>query len=230
MSKWLDAIGSSLTTPFQFGVGGSGWRSSSGILQARNAANNAYATIQSKDEIVNGAWEIRQSSKPTTRPDSSALVTGDRWLDASNVWWFWNGTYWLSEQIFQSVLIGSSITVTTTFGAFYPPSGYNVYLIDLLAAAVFVATQDTTSNYWQFQLDRVNNANPSVFTNISTISANTLTVSSNYVAASYVATINTQIDLTALNVKLFRFVCNKVGSAGTLGQFTATIRYRLCQP
>lgn len=178
-----------------------------------------------------GLWEVRQSSKPTTRPDSTALVTGDRWYDTTNnIWLFWNGTYWLSEQILSSVVSGNSITVTTTYGAFQPPSGYNAYLVDLQVAAVFVSTQDTSSNYWQIQLDRANNANPTVFTNITTINCNTLTVSSNYQAANFSATINTQIDISALNVRLFRLSLNKVGSAGALGQFSVITRYRLCQP
>lgn len=191
---------------------------------------NGIPSLRSRRNLLNGVDFQYKATKPTTRSDGTTLVSGDRWLDSSNCWWFYNGTYWLSEQIFQSVVSSSSITATTAFGAFYPMSGYNVYIVDLQVAGVFLATQDTTANYWQILLDRANNVNPTVFTTISTLNCNTLSVSTNYIAANFSTTINTQVDVSALNVRMFRVVPNKVGSAGALQQFAITTRYRLCQP
>lgn len=77
--------------------------------------------------IINGVANFCQSTKPTIRIDGSALVARDRWYntsDGSN--WFWNGTYWLSEQkIFYSQLTSN---VSTDFNFtprywYYPTSG-----------------------------------------------------------------------------------------------------------
>lgn len=49
--------------------------------------------------LINGVCNIYQSTKPTTRPDGSALVVGDIWNSTSTgVEGFWNGTYWLGER------------------------------------------------------------------------------------------------------------------------------------
>jgi hypothetical protein len=50
---------------------------------------------------INGIEHFYQTTKPITRGDGSALVIGDRWwkTDAGEEW-FWNGTYWLSKQLY----------------------------------------------------------------------------------------------------------------------------------
>lgn len=50
--------------------------------------------------LINGVQHFYQSTKPTVRPDGSALVAYDRWYKTDDgTSWFWNGTYWLSPSI-----------------------------------------------------------------------------------------------------------------------------------
>lgn len=46
---------------------------------------------------INDIEHFYQTTKPITRGDGSALITGDRWWKTDEgSEWFWNGTYWLS--------------------------------------------------------------------------------------------------------------------------------------
>lgn len=65
--------------------------------------------------LINNVCHIYQSTKPTTRPNGSALVTGDKWNNTSTgVEGFWNGTYWL-----QTALQNFIVSITPgTYGNF----------------------------------------------------------------------------------------------------------------
>jgi hypothetical protein len=53
--------------------------------------------VISNGTVINGVANFYQSTKPTTRIDSSALAVGDRWYKTNDgTDWAWNGTYWLS--------------------------------------------------------------------------------------------------------------------------------------
>ena len=60
---------------------------------------------------------------PTTRPDSSALQIGDRWVNSSTgVDGFWNGTYWLESVLRTTIPEApppSSITPNNVIGLNY---------------------------------------------------------------------------------------------------------------
>jgi hypothetical protein len=114
------------------------WRGANGFKRTfdgtANTADRAY-TLQDKSgtiahtsdlltlangTTINGVCYIVQSTKPTTRPDSSALQVGDRWINPStNIDGFWNGVNFLSidRQIYQfnsSGTTGTPIIVTTS--------------------------------------------------------------------------------------------------------------------
>lgn len=61
--------------------------------------------------LIRGVQHFYTATKPTTRPNGSALVIGDRWWKTDEgTEWFWNGTYWLSTQLYESnsIFSGSS--------------------------------------------------------------------------------------------------------------------------
>lgn len=67
------------------------------IIINNPSGNSGSVSSLPNGVLINGVCYINQTTKPTTRPDSSALVVGDRWLSPStNIDAFWNGTYWLS--------------------------------------------------------------------------------------------------------------------------------------
>lgn len=74
---------------------------------------------------INGVEVFYQSTKPTVRGDGSPLVIGDRWYNPSSSYsWFWNGTYWLTEQFYEMEWNNGNNTqnYTLTNGALFPPS------------------------------------------------------------------------------------------------------------
>jgi len=78
--------------------------------------------------------QIVNASKPTTRIDGSALVTGDRWYSpTTGIEATWNGTYWLSPMQTANFINIPSTNLVTAGGAqfFYAfPQANNLYLID----------------------------------------------------------------------------------------------------
>lgn len=72
--------------------------------------------------LINDVCHIYQSSKPTTRPDGSALVIGDKWYNTvTRVEGFWNGTYWVSSTKFihSGTYFAARSTTSTTYVEFY---------------------------------------------------------------------------------------------------------------
>lgn len=63
--------------------------------------------------LINGVANFYRNTKPLTRVDGSALAVGDRWFNsATDVEGFWNGTYWLTQDIYEI-----NWAITTTWGA-----------------------------------------------------------------------------------------------------------------
>lgn len=59
--------------------------------------NNVFNTFP-PGVIIGGNCYFNQTAKPTTRPDGSALVVGDKWNNPpTGVTGFWSGTNWLSD-------------------------------------------------------------------------------------------------------------------------------------
>jgi hypothetical protein len=106
--------------------------------------------------LINGVANFYRSAKPTTRVDGSALVIGDRWINpVTGVEGFWNGTYWLSNQVRQSSgrVTGVSASIVITNGV---PAG----AATLPQEAIFIAfgkisisgPAASETDYWQGQL------------------------------------------------------------------------------
>ena len=52
--------------------------------------------------LIQGVQHFYTATKPTARPNGSALVIGDKWWKVDDgTDWFWNGTYWLSPPFYR---------------------------------------------------------------------------------------------------------------------------------
>ena len=88
--------------------------------------------------LINNVCHIYQTTKPTTRPDGSALVVRDKWYNTdTGVEGFWNGTYWLKQaKGIQGAytFLGSSSFVNQP-AAFVGDSAFGAYIIKELQVA-----------------------------------------------------------------------------------------------
>lgn len=111
--------------------------------------------------LINNVCHIYQSTKPTTRPDGSALVVGDICYKINDgTQWFWNGTYWLSSLEYMLATSGvNNLSVSTNLGVIQsaPPlptsnslvSGQlNLFLTKAIIHSREMSLNDN-SNYWQ---------------------------------------------------------------------------------
>lgn len=99
---------------------------------------------------INGVCHIYQTTKPTTRPNGSALVSGDIWYNFSTgVDGFWNGVYWLDKNIYQAVSVGRSEGYSGNYGI--PSNALNnkngIVVKDAAISFSGVGTHNAL-NYW----------------------------------------------------------------------------------
>jgi hypothetical protein len=170
------------------------------------------------------------STKPTIRSTGTTLVSGDHWYDTNNQWWcYWDGTRWLTQQIYQnsSIIAATNLTATARYGILrIPTATFSLAIIDFQVSVARAATQDTTTNYWTVTLERLT-ATQAV-TISATINLNTNLASGGDCVNGTVG-INTVFS-TASSIALWRVGWNKLGTAGGLSQGTAMVRYRLAYP
>ena len=118
--------------------------------------------------LINDVCHIYQSTKPTTRPDGSALMTGDIWYKIDDrTQWVWNGTYWLSSlEYMLATSAANNLSVTTNQGIIesalpLPTSDSSVSgQLNLFLAKAIIHSREMSindnSNYWQFTFSSQN--------------------------------------------------------------------------
>lgn len=167
-------------------------------------------------------------TKPNTRADGSALQTGDRWLDTSErIWWFWNGTYWLSEG---NLLVGR--WTSTTLAA--SNSGAGLASFETASNDVFIERFRVTggvgtnnpSNYWQFYCTQLQTGGGS----ITEFNIDSASVASGATAFQLSTSPNAHRDVSALGLIQYRLGWNVVGTPGSLVRPTFEIFYRYAKP
>ncbi len=149
---------------------------------------------------------------------------GDRWNEqtaggARIEDWYWNGTYWLSNQIFSvqnndratSFNIDSPLAVSNMTA--------NFYLTNFKLEYAAYGTQNT-SNYWQLILYRISNTNGYTALNIN----DTINTTAG-VYFTFDNTLNTHINIAAVNLKTFVYVAQRTGNPGQM-IFTSTLYYQ----
>ena len=186
------------------------------------------------DNVKQRTWdggttaEWRASAKPTARPDTVALQTGDHYYDTSLYRWYtYNGTVWLSDQVFDFVWAGPS-TVFTAQYASYAYAGLEQHATSIYVLDVCFCTRQTgagtVNDYYAVMLGFVPVGGGA--TNIAV--SDTKTNSANIETKAVVA-VNAVKDLSAAACMLL-YCGNRQGSAGSLDVLVATMRYRLVRP
>lgn len=187
------------------------------IKASNAAATRALLEIDSYPALVGTA-------KPATRRDGSPLQVNDRWLDTSeNTFWFWNGTYWLSERILSSN-VSSFVSATTTAGCI-TADNHNLFLLRLEIGVIFSVGNHDVANNWSVRLRRLA-ANSTGFSIDATVSTGAAVTAATRVV--YRTIINLHRDIAALSTAAFDFEFQKNGAApnSTIG---ATLYYRLAK-
>jgi hypothetical protein len=151
----------------------------------RNNEDSAMAAVY----VPNWA----STTKPTTRPDGTALQVGDRWYAIGtqpydSQWYAWNGTYWISEQIFLSPFEHTNIGDLSSYRQYAAsPGNANMYL--RAARGLFYLVNSNPSNYCEF-LVQLKPGNTTIATwNTQSIAAGAWTNQS--------TTLDTFVDLSA---------------------------------
>ena len=108
--------------------------------------------------LINGVQHFYQTTKPTVRPDGSALVARDKWYKTDDgTEWFWNGTYWLSAIRYkQTILTPSSLSSTSATNFGFQHIGWQVLYtrLDVMGRYESAPTNPAT-DYWEFHVSYV---------------------------------------------------------------------------
>src|SRR3990167_8748667 len=131
---------------------------SQGVGSSQMKLQSGLVNITNSNLDIAGNVSAHNFKTQANAPSSPAI--GDLWYETdTNILWFWDGTYWLSEELFTSSIYGNqqSITVTSSWTGFTFPGGvggtqYNVYLVDMFASP-YVATTSDATNYWDVKID-----------------------------------------------------------------------------
>lgn len=104
-----------------------------GVPRSASAAGSAFGVNGVQIGPTNFQWTHTLVANPTTRPDGSALINGDRIYDSTTgeEWW-WNGTLWLSH-LFQSQSWVNNFTNTITVNTLVDtPIGRDVFVKEVI--------------------------------------------------------------------------------------------------
>jgi hypothetical protein len=196
-----------------------------GLAQTVSARKTHTATDIFSNMLRNGTVEfLCQDGTPATRNDGTALVADDLWYETdTNILWFWNGTYWLSTQLFTEnfSISGAAASATLSHHSIEPmATQHDLFLVDL-NASMYVATTNTGSAYWSIEWRRVTAA----YGQVALASLNTTAIAADTFTVIKTA-VNTHLDLSAVDAKMFAVTAVKTSTPGEVyigGSFT----YRL---
>lgn len=163
---------------------------------------------------VNSRRFFVQDATPT------ANAADDLWYETdTNLLWFWNGTYWLSVDLYYrhvNNLQNVSAGTNDWYAAWQIAGANDIYLVDFIASTLISTTNDG-SNYWTFTFYRT----PS-FTSLGAFNTSADTVATWYEKA---VAVNTHIDVSALTDKSFDVRGGVTGAPGTVnGEVGFTFR------
>lgn len=169
-------------------------------------------------------WQV-SGTKPATRSDGAALVSGDRWWDtAENREWFWNGTYWLSSQIHElNHVLLLPFSATQPGAIAIDISGNDVFLLSFSGSIGFSAlTGFDGSNYYWWRLVSEDKDN-----NWTTESQRFLNSNPTDYRETFENSINAHRDVSALDIRSFQVRAIKVGTPpDLLDSCSFTVRWR----
>jgi hypothetical protein len=125
--------------------------------------------------LINDVCHIYESTKPTTRPDGSALVVGDKWYNTSTgVEGFWNGTYWLQTAL-QNVIAAVNPGNYGNFGVtllqlpIISSTGIAGVFVGDFNISAFLGNVNTASNFHSVTISSHNGGSTTSLGNLNTI-------------------------------------------------------------
>ena len=186
-------------------------------LTVANGGTESITTVAAMTKLTG-----RNFSASNDAPGSPA--TGDLWWETdTNILWFWNGTYWLSEEVFTLRSFAAGITVNTLYGYFSPQnnSTMNDLYILSVTATMYVVTTNSHTQYWTAYWRWFTSAN--ICTNVGTPS--TIDNAAN-TWITETADIDTLYDVSALDLQGFDMTTVLTSTAGAL-YYGSTLSYRL---
>lgn len=177
--------------------------------------------------LFKGVLHFYQPTKPTARPDGSALVASDRWYKTDDgTEWFWNGTYWLGHPLFLSH--PQLTNLSSSSSGFYEcaHTKKSIFVEEVVCHSI-ISTTNGASNYWTFeiQLGAVNSVGTQMAL-FSTVGDTPNSRVGKSVTPNLVYASNFPSDPSGA---VLRLLWTRVGSAG-LGFFASSLRYREIAP
>lgn len=172
-----------------------------------------FATTEFVNLVVGGAGD----TFPVSPVVGQRFFRTDLGLDC-----YWNGTYWLTVQLYEMGVSGTDTLFPTagspiTTARFAIRQDYQLW-VEKIRVVTFVSTGNTGAVYWSLEASRRNAANTSVSLGTVTTQSDT---NANWVSKTI--TINAALAVGTLQVQI---VATKVGAPGTL-YAPASLGYRL---
>jgi hypothetical protein len=104
-----------------------------GVPTSPPASAPAFGVNGFQISATNFQWTHAPVANPTTRPDGSALITGDRIQDSTTGdMWRWNGTLWLSHDFQAQSWINGFANGTGLNVPFDTPVGRDVFIREVV--------------------------------------------------------------------------------------------------
>ena len=179
-----------------------------------------YKLVQGQLFKINGKNHYRGAAPyPVATPN-----IGDTWEELSAIggWiqtWFWNGSYWLSQQTLEKYQISGLINSGTGSGlsghGFTVDFNFNLFVLNM-QAAIFTPSATNTNNYWEWRLTRISGAGTSTTLALANNRFQTANTWKNYRTD-----INTHINLVLTQTTNLRVSESTIGGSvskmGTIG-------------
>jgi hypothetical protein len=117
-----------------------------GVPSRPGSPSPAFGVNGFKISSTNYQWVHTPTANPTTRPDGSALLSGDQIQDSTTGdVWRWNGTLWLSQE-FQSHSYLNGFNANGTLNTIFDtPIGRDVFIEEAIYSFVPAGTIITTA-------------------------------------------------------------------------------------
>ncbi len=158
----------------------------------------------------------------------TANAADDLWYETdTNIWWYWNGTYWLSVQLFTFTSIELGISADSTVGYFAPEISetvqHDLFFVDM-TFCYYINGANTGANYYNVIFERRDATSPTP--TVTTIETNSTVDRGASVWFTEQFPIGVHVDLSAVTVRAFSITTDEQGTAGTLtGNATVTYRW-----
>lgn len=193
-----------------------------GLRQELDERNARIASLESRLNVLI-QQQFTDSRTPPNNPSKGALW---RERDANNLvlgQWFWNGSYWLSLDLFKADYSNLYIPYSQNPTGLALPVYYNIFIERFVVGFEFQGGNiNDNSNFWNFVIHSVKGAGATPLLMLSTQAA------SYYQYQNLTLINNSKIFINVFGQQLnnFSFQAYTTGSPSGLGRFSVTLEYR----